>query len=303
MSLIPHTFFPRSMFDWMPSTTSLLNQFAPMQSLMPSMMDFFDPFEDLDRMMSPNMQWINQPVGLLPPIESLLPKAPQRHRITIDCQGFNPQSIKTDIAETNGQRNLIVTGCEESGAPDSQDFSKREFKRTYALPRNAQHDKLVSYMAPSGQLIVDVPLMQQEGSALTSFLPRVVDTSDGGQGVQLQLQLPTNVDPSKIQVTVRGHDLIVKVEDKSETPDSYSRVHIYNKTRLPENTDFNQLKCTQENNQLNICAPINPSLSGAAHNKRIPVQSGSGMGSGNERIQQQQQQSIKQQQQQQQQQQ
>jgi len=286
MSLIPHTFFPSSMFDVNPwgyqPSSSLFNQMSPFlssSSSMPSMLDFFDPFEDLDRMMSPTMQWINQPVGLLPPIESLLPSAPRRHRISIDCNGFQPDSIKTNINESNGQQCLVVTGNEESGVVGSRDYSKKEFKRTYVLPKNAQHEKLVSYMTPGGQLIVDVPLaVQESGSgALESFLPKIVDTPEGGKGVELQLQLPANVDPNKVQVNIRGRDLIVRVEDKNETPDTYSRVHIYHKTRLPDNTDLNELRCTQENNQLRICAPINTAITGssASRNKRIPVQGSS----------------------------
>ena len=57
MSLMPITpsFFPRSMFDmdlWgRPSNLGVG----------PSTWDLFDPFDELDRMMSRNLMWLNEP--------------------------------------------------------------------------------------------------------------------------------------------------------------------------------------------------------------------------------------------------
>jgi len=256
MSLIPHSIF--DMDSW---TQPSIFQ-SPFQSF--SILDAFDPFEEMDRMMSPNLLWINQPSSFEQQRQQPL-NAPQRHRITIDCQGFQPESIKTEMCEgKEGQQSLIVSASEEV-SHEGEDYTRRSFKKTFLLPKNAQHEKLVSFMAPSGELIVEVPLapaIATESAPAASFLPQIVDAPDGGKTVQLQLQIPENVDPDKIQVSLKGRDVIVKIEDKVETPNSYSRVHIYNKSRLPENTDLNGLRCIHHNNVLRICAPLDLAAGG-----------------------------------------
>jgi len=277
--LIPHTFFPRSFFGgssyldpWQSPISSMSNYNWPFSSgssaLMPSMLDMFDPFEDLDQMLTQNLRWIREPENLVQPFQQSALRAPQRHRITIDCAGFKPESIKTDLKDVNGQKCLCVSGQQSTGASTDNDYSRNEFKKSYMLPANAQYDKMVSYMTPSNQFIVEFPLTQQTSGgtsgigSLSSLIPQIVDTQ-GGKCVQLKLPIPANVDPNKCQVTVRGNDLIVRCEDKQTSPDSYSRVHIYTKTRLPENTDYSNLKCTYQDNFLNISAPVNLALEGS----------------------------------------
>ena len=64
MSLVPITpsFFPRSMFD--------MDMWARPSSLGvgPSTLDLFDPFDELDRMMSRNLMWLNEPETSKEPI-------------------------------------------------------------------------------------------------------------------------------------------------------------------------------------------------------------------------------------------
>ena len=120
MSLLSHSFFPRSMFDmdfWNPSLAG------------PSTLDLFDAFDDLDRMMSRNLIWLNEPETL----RLSSPKQPvsEKYRITLDCQGFNPNSIKTEIKDNN---KLVVSASE--GKPSAtSDYSLREFRKTYDLPK------------------------------------------------------------------------------------------------------------------------------------------------------------------------
>jgi len=275
LNIIPHTFFPRSMFDmdsWLPQS-SYSNTMLPFQSsIVPSMLDMFDPFDEVDRLMSRNLRWVDQPVGFLPPVDTLLPKEPHRHRISFDCAGFSPESIKTEVKDMNGKQQLCVWGLDESGASTGDDFSRKEFRKCFTLPPNAQVDKLVSFMAPDGKFIVDVPLQAPTSlPGQLSFLPQIVDMPEGGKSVKLALQIPENIDPSKVQVSVKDRDLIVKVEDKTETADAYSRVHIYNRTRLPDNTDFSALKCTHENNQLNISAPLRANQLGES-GRQVPIE-------------------------------
>ena len=77
MSLIPHSFFPRSAFDtnqWMKpivnplATSALANPF--------NTLDFFDPFDELDHMVGRNLEWLNKPDFM--PQMPLLPRVPQK---------------------------------------------------------------------------------------------------------------------------------------------------------------------------------------------------------------------------------
>ncbi len=76
MSLMPITpsFFPRSMFDmdlWSRPTSLGLG---------PSTLDLFDPFDELDRMMSKNLMWLNHP-EMINDIIPLTPKGNKKKQI------------------------------------------------------------------------------------------------------------------------------------------------------------------------------------------------------------------------------
>lgn len=261
MSLIPFDVFPRSMFDY--------------NSWLSPTFDVFDPFDELDNVLARNFQWLNRPSFL----ENLAPRFPRKYRVTIDCSGMKPESIKTNVENNK----LTVTGKEES-REESGDYSIREFKKTYELPENAEADKLASFITAFGQLIIEVPLKEpqqvQTGGFLTSgdLLPKVID-KDGGKAVNLKVSVPQNIDPSKLNVvstlllriyktmlsgffkqTVKDRDVVIKAEDVQDKPDRYSRKYYYRRYTLPENTDFNTMKCKLENNQLFVEANINPEL-------------------------------------------
>jgi len=265
MSLIPHSFFPRRMFDmdtWTPSifsspfsTSASLT--SPLSSSLMSpltTLDLFDPFDDIDRMMSRNLQWFDRPSSWMstPPLVSV----PQKYRISVDASGFSPESIKTEQKEEGGQRLLTVHGRETTGTKGGDDYLKREIRKTFRLPENIEIDKMASFMTPNGQFIVEFPLRETERTTNLSLLPQIVDTSAGGKQVQMNFPLPQNIDPNKVQVSVKDRDLIMRVEDRQESPDRYSRTHMYTRTTLPEGTDFNQLKCVVDNNQLSVTAPL-----------------------------------------------
>jgi len=266
MSLIQHSFFPRRMFDmdtWMPSllSPSLAQSFSPFSSTIspfstsPSTLDLFDPFDDIDRMMSRNLQWFNRPSSWMP---SISPSVPQKYRVSVDASGFSPESIKTEQKEENGKRLLTVHALEHSGKKGGDDYLRKEMRKTFTLPDNIDVDRMASFITPNGQFIVEYPLRETERTTNLSLLPQIVDTSEGGKQVQLNFPLPMNVDPNKVQVSIKDRDLIMRVEDRQESPDRFSRTHIYTRTTLPDNTDFNQLRCTFDNNQLSVTAPINP---------------------------------------------
>ena len=90
--------------------------------------------------------------------------------MTIDCPGFTPESIKTEVKGST----LTVSGEVKEIQPNG-DFHTREFKKTYTLPVNSEPDRLVSFMAMPGTLVVEVPLKDTLlGGKMASF-PRIVD--------------------------------------------------------------------------------------------------------------------------------
>jgi len=250
MSLIPHSFFPRRMFDmdnWVPSSFFA----SPMQAL--STMDIFDPFDELDRSMSRNLRWFDRPTSFQP---VGLPTVPQKYRISVNCAGYAADCVKTELKDQKDQKVLLVHGKEEIGRKGSDDYSKKELKKTFVLPKNIEFDKMASFMTPSGMFIVEFPLCETASTPNLGLLPQYTETEGGNKQIKMAFPLPQNIDPSKLQVSVKDRDLIMRVEDKTETPDAFSRVHIYTRTTLPENTDFSQLKCVYGNNQLCITAPV-----------------------------------------------
>ena len=197
------------------------------------------------------------------PMRALVPKVPRKYRVSVDCAGFNPKSIKTEVQ--NGK--LVIRAKEETKEKEG-DFSTKEFKKTYNLPEHAETDKMVSFVTGYGQLVVEVPLRQQ-GRQEEDLFPKVVDTKDGGKEVLVDCMVPQNINPDKIQVTCKDRDIIVKAEDTVEKPDTVSRMYYYKRCTLPENTDVSNLKCQFDKNKLSIKAPINPAMT---NQRQIPIE-------------------------------
>lgn len=133
---------------------------------------------------------------------------------------------------------------------------------------------MVSFVTPTGKLVVEIPQRDIAGQITSGrtedLLPRIVEGEKGAKSVQMNLSLPDNIDPSKVKVTCKDRDLIVQAEEKSETPDTSSQFYFYRRSTLPENTDFNQLKCVFDKNQLSISAPLNLEL--RSSERSIPVE-------------------------------
>lgn len=151
-----------------------------------------------------------------------MPRVPQKYRITVDCAGFSPKSIKTEVKN----QKLTVTAREEVKM-EAGDFSIKEFKKTYDLPATAEADKLVSFMTSHGHLVIEVPLKETSLHPNADLFPQIVDQPNGAKAVQMKFNLPENVDPSKASVSIKDRDLIVRVEDKVDKPDQTSRYYYY----------------------------------------------------------------------------
>jgi len=121
--------------------------------MLSSTLEEFDPYDELDRQLGRNLTWINKPwpVTLLP----LLPSVPQKYRITVECAGFSPNSIKTELKDD--KKSVVVSGKEEHKV-NKDDWSNKEFKKTYKLPENCEPDKMVSFMTLGDRLVIEFPL-------------------------------------------------------------------------------------------------------------------------------------------------
>jgi HSP20 family molecular chaperone IbpA len=256
MALIPHNFLPRSMFDmeqWLHPNAKHTG---------PNTLDLFDPFDELDHMIGRNLEWLNKPEFLNVP---LVPRVPQKYRIVVDCHGFRPQSIKTEVKDDK----LTVIGHEEVRHDEHEDFQVKQFKRTYRLPPTCETEKLVSFMTRHGQLVIEIPMKETELHSNTDLFPRIVDGENGTKNVTMRFNVPENIDPSKVSVSIKDRDLIVKAEDKVEKPDGISRFFYYKRTTLPENTRFEDLKCNYDNHQLSIAAPLDMEMK---KHRAVPIE-------------------------------
>lgn len=231
----------------------------------PSTLDIFDPFDELDRQLSRNLMWVDIP-EMLQSVTPSRPRVPKKYRITVNCRGFDSRSIKTQVSDDKTQ--LIVCAKEGSqAAKEGEDYTLRELRRTYNLPQNVETDKLVSFMTGGGKLVIEMPMKREEKE---EEFPRIVEEKGGQKAVEMNMVLPKNIDPSKVQVTCKDRDLIVSYEERQEKPDETSQVYFYRRSTLPENTDFNNLKCTLDNNTLSIKAPVH---AGLQHQDRaIPIE-------------------------------
>jgi len=225
-------------------------------------LDLFDPFDELDHTISRNLQWLNKPEFLQP--FPLMPRVPQKYRISVDCAGYNPKSIKTEVKDFK-----LVVWAREEVKHEGEDFSIKEFKKTYQLPEHAEVEKLVSFMTSNGQLVIEVPLKETELHPNTDLFPTIIDTENGGKAVQMKFSVPENIHPEKIHVNIKDRDLIVKAEDKVEKPDGISKFYYYKRTTLPENTDFKALKCNYDNHRIEVTAPLQ--LDFKSH-KSVPIE-------------------------------
>jgi len=238
-ALISHTYMSRSMFDmdlWLNPNDTGLGQ---------TTLDLFDPFDDLDRIIGRNFNWLCKPEFLNQPN----PRFPNKFRVKLNCSGFNSESIKTEIIDNK----LIVTGNEGNKQNESEDFSLKQFRKTIKLPGNTENDKMASFMTSSGHLVIEIPIKEETKNEVGDLFPRI---SDDKKNVNMNLALPESLDPNKLKVTCKDRQLVISYQNKTENEESYSDVHYYKQVLMPENTDFTTLKCVYENKLLKISAPL-----------------------------------------------
>lgn len=270
-SIIKHRFFPRSTFDY-----DIWNRPLAVASVLsgPSTLDLFDPFDALDHALCRNLLWIDQPDFLRQLIAPAVPRVPHKYRIAVDCSGYNPKSIKTELSEDKSKLVVSAKEGDNKATNEDGDFSVKEFRRTYKLPGDVETDKMVSFVTGEGRLVIEFPIKRDEkkttGGSVSGEMHPTITEENGKKIVKVNFEVPDGVDPSKITVSCKDRDVIVQAEDKVEKPDGVSQFFYYRRSTLPENTDFNALKCSLENNKLSIEAPIDPELKPG--HRTIPIE-------------------------------
>lgn len=177
-------------------------------------------------------------------------------RITLDCTGYSPKSIKTDVIG-----NKITVTAREEDRQSSDNYTIKEFKRSYDLPKNADVEKLQSFISPSGQLFIEVPVKLPK---YEETLPKI---TDDGKSFTMVYTIPDYIDPTKVSVSSKERDIVIKSEDKSEDDKSFV---YFKRFALPENVDFNQLSCSLDRNKLTISAPVRAETRPSY--RKIPIQ-------------------------------
>lgn len=161
-----------------------------------------------------------------------------KYNITIDCSDYDVNSLKTEILIKSGM--LYVSGREEN-KKDMEDYSIKEFKKTYKLPDNALSENVTSFFIGK-DLVIEVPLRN--------------NLSNETKKINYSCILPKNINPSDVQVTYKDTELIIKAETSQEL--------FYQSYTCPENTDLKGLKCELVGNQLNVTIPY-------TNHRQIPV--------------------------------
>lgn len=205
-----------------------------------------DPFDEIDLIADNDLMWLHRPSLIR---TYVVPRQPEKYRVTVDCSGFNPNSIKTEVSGLK----VIVTAREEQ-RQDSNNYTMKEFKKSYDLPANSETEKLTSYVVGKEQLVIEVPLRQEQVLAQELYLHPVV--SDDKKYVSMEFAFPEYLDPTKVSVVCKDNDLIIRGEDRQGTWDKMSHFSYYKRVTMPENTDFYELKCKMDKNVLSIRAPL-----------------------------------------------
>lgn len=181
---------------------------------------------------------------------------PNTHRIVLDCYGFSPKTIHTEVQGSQ----LVVVGNDGNKTSDNEDYSIRQFRKTIQLPPNLDSEKLTSFMTANGRLIIDIPFKKVTSVVRTIENDSFPKISDDKKSVSMKIAMPKSINPTKLEVKTKDGKLIVRYQDKKEekTDHGYSKaaVSFYRKILLPKNTDVSALTHKLENNQLIIAAPL-----------------------------------------------
>lgn len=213
-------------------------------------------------------------------------RQPQKHRIQVNLRGLSPKCVKAEIS-TDDKSKLVVSGKETEKydeTNDDGDFFAKELRRTFKLPSNLETDKMTTFVARNGQLVIEIPFKKEEEKKKKRVHSEIDEaettttttttTTNGEKRVRVSIELPENVDESKIKVTCKDRDVIVEAvidEPATSSPQGVSsQLYFYRRNTLPKYADMDAVKCMLENKTLTIEAPHLPGQSDI-YVKTIPI--------------------------------
>ncbi len=161
-----------------------------------------------------------------------------------------------------------MTGQQNEKHSEDGDFMLRHFRKTYDLPEHCEIEKLVSYVVQPSTVIIEVPLKEKEFHLDADLAPKITENESGEEILNLDFKIPEDIDPEHVHITIKDHDFVLKAEDKRKKPDGMSKFHYYKQSRLPHNTEFDDLKCTFKNDQISCTAPLNRAFQHHEHADR-----------------------------------
>jgi len=301
------SFFGRSMHPL--DLFSNLGNFSNFSNFMPPMLNnmsnIIDPF--LDQLMRRNLRWIGQPTRALQPQLRRRPKSlltqrsmttlpvqrrrmqqqvqvqkttgrklgvlggvkmPQKYRILIGSTGVSPSALRTQVKCVGDQRHLIVFGPQtgrgmQQGTP---------FKRSFTLPPQVDIKKMSKFVTPMGCFCVEFPFLEVPTSLGIQLRPQICKMPEG-QVVMVRVPIPEFVDPAKVQLQLKGKEIIVRFEERLVNCDIVQRVFYYNRVVLPEGVNVSQLKAKSDKHRLIITAPVPTQAKSISKGLRIiPIQ-------------------------------
>lgn len=255
----------------------------PLERLFGSQLDFFDPWRDFQatETIRPDVfRWVNEPLCLAR--KRLQPRLTEKFRVQLNVNGFNPETIKTQV---DGKKLIVQARYDDR--QDNGDFSYREIRKSYDLPEHADVANMASFITPEQTLVIEVPVRhpeierrldeaQAEASKelvqfgqyrdpIFDFLGflgdgdvhrRIVDAGNNGEK-KLQITLPLKpFKPEVVKVSIKDHELTVQAEynfkDKNRSERSFFRKSII----LPPGTKVDELQSQMtDDGELCIEAP------------------------------------------------
>jgi len=243
-------------------------------NLVSPVFDIVSPLEDINELVDQSLRWypsMQKGRQLIQRREWKTPqvlrgqKLPQKYRIVIDCKGFNPNTLKTSIKCVQDNKHLIIYSDIKKGV---------QFKRSFTLPKEVETKKVKKFVTPNKQFVVEFCYLDTPQCLDIDLVPKICKVPEG-KCVHVNVPIPDFVDPLKVQLHVKGRDLIVRHEERLiPIGDSCCRVMYHNRVKLPDNTDLSAIKAKSDKHKLTILAPVGKVTKGAISQqlREIPVQ-------------------------------
>lgn len=238
---------PRSLFD--------------NEVLSGSTMDLFDPYDEFDvEVFNNNLKWIRKPMFTQ---RSFKPNVSSKYRTSINVNGYKPESLKVEIKKDH----LIVTGIDETKLTDDTNggdaFIKKEFYKSFKLPENVEHEKMLCFLSKLNQMIVDIPY-KSDAMKSNKIEMEIFNNGDVNAKKLIYRMKFENLDWTKLQIGLKDYDVIISYELSFSRLDeimSFRTANI-NIIRLPDNVDMqsNTVNCMCDGDVIKIEADLLPEL-------------------------------------------